>query len=226
MSAAVRYVADLNHVREVSLHGTADLAFWKDRLAPEGLSPAEHDGRADRMPRRHDRKQDALNMEVPANAVVERPEDDPGRDGQRHEADGQQEQHRHEDQLGRDGRSGADLEVESERRCVRRDEEGNRERARRAVRVEDNRSRHRGHGKTAHEEHERDALSNRHPLKAPGPRLLDHALLFGIEQKGARCRHRSRHRSQIGSSGPPLDARGSFVHSSEGSSTRSGHPEG
>ena len=40
------YVAELKNVREVSLHGTADLAFWKDRLRPVGLHPSESEGRA------------------------------------------------------------------------------------------------------------------------------------------------------------------------------------
>lgn len=42
----VKYVAELSHVREVSLLGTADLAFWQDRLKDEELVPAERDGRA------------------------------------------------------------------------------------------------------------------------------------------------------------------------------------
>jgi hypothetical protein len=42
----VKYVAELAHVREVSLLGTADLAFWRDWLTAEGLTPAERDGRA------------------------------------------------------------------------------------------------------------------------------------------------------------------------------------
>jgi hypothetical protein len=46
MSTAVQYVADLAHVREVSLLGTADLAFWEDRLRKEGLAPAGRDGKA------------------------------------------------------------------------------------------------------------------------------------------------------------------------------------
>jgi hypothetical protein len=46
MNTAVKYVADLKHVREVSLLGTADLAFWADRLRKEGLVPAEQDGKA------------------------------------------------------------------------------------------------------------------------------------------------------------------------------------
>src|SRR5262245_31626198 len=46
MNADVKYVADLAQVREVSLLGWADLAFWKDRLREEDLAPAEEDGRA------------------------------------------------------------------------------------------------------------------------------------------------------------------------------------
>ena len=33
-------------MREVSLLGAADLAFWNDRLAREDLAPAERDGKA------------------------------------------------------------------------------------------------------------------------------------------------------------------------------------
>src|SRR5262245_46794714 len=43
---AIQYVAELSHVREVSLLGTADLTFWKDRLRREELIPTEQDGRA------------------------------------------------------------------------------------------------------------------------------------------------------------------------------------
>jgi hypothetical protein len=46
MNTAVKYVAELRHVREVSLLGTADLAFWEDRLREEGLAPAAQDGKA------------------------------------------------------------------------------------------------------------------------------------------------------------------------------------
>ena len=35
MSTSVKWAAELAHVREVSLLGTADLAFWKDRLLKE-----------------------------------------------------------------------------------------------------------------------------------------------------------------------------------------------
>ena len=46
MNRPVKWVAELVHVREVSLLGTADLTFWKDRLMKEDLLPAESDGQA------------------------------------------------------------------------------------------------------------------------------------------------------------------------------------
>jgi hypothetical protein len=46
MRTTTRYVAEVNHVREVSLLGSADLAFWRERLSAENLFPAERDGKA------------------------------------------------------------------------------------------------------------------------------------------------------------------------------------
>jgi hypothetical protein len=46
MNSTVKYVAELTHVREVSLFGAADLDYWKDRLAQENLVPIDNDGRA------------------------------------------------------------------------------------------------------------------------------------------------------------------------------------
>jgi len=45
-NAPIRYLAEPGHVREVSLRGSADLAFWSARLEPENLRPAEQGGRA------------------------------------------------------------------------------------------------------------------------------------------------------------------------------------
>ncbi|HAB17798.1 MAG TPA: hypothetical protein DCE44_15260 [Verrucomicrobiales bacterium] len=45
-SPAIRYVAEPTHAREVSLVGTADLAFWVNRLRKENLRPVERNGRA------------------------------------------------------------------------------------------------------------------------------------------------------------------------------------
>ena len=49
MNNAVRYVAEVTRVREVSLLGSADLAFWRERLSAENLVPAERDGKAQIM---------------------------------------------------------------------------------------------------------------------------------------------------------------------------------
>jgi hypothetical protein len=46
MDTHIKYVAELSHVREVSLLGAADLGYWEERLKPEGLSPVEREGRA------------------------------------------------------------------------------------------------------------------------------------------------------------------------------------
>jgi hypothetical protein len=46
MNRAAKWAAELAHVREVSILGTADLGFWKDRLLIEDLLPAERDGQA------------------------------------------------------------------------------------------------------------------------------------------------------------------------------------
>jgi hypothetical protein len=46
MNASIKWAAELAHVQEVSLLGTADLAFWKGHLLKENLLPAESDGQA------------------------------------------------------------------------------------------------------------------------------------------------------------------------------------
>jgi hypothetical protein len=46
MSSTPKYVATLSRVREVSLLGTAELAFWKEQLSEADLAPAEFDGKA------------------------------------------------------------------------------------------------------------------------------------------------------------------------------------
>ena len=42
----VKYIAQLNGVRELGLFGAADLSWWQDHLAGEGLEPVEVDGSA------------------------------------------------------------------------------------------------------------------------------------------------------------------------------------
>ena len=81
MSTAVKYVAEVTHVREVSLLGTADLAFWQDRLGKEGLSPAEEDGRAQVLVIAADMKFSGVRFtEVSFSALVARQEQRARRD--------------------------------------------------------------------------------------------------------------------------------------------------
>jgi hypothetical protein len=47
LAPPVKYAAQIAHVREVALVGTADLAFWTDRLRGENLFPTEREGRAE-----------------------------------------------------------------------------------------------------------------------------------------------------------------------------------
>jgi hypothetical protein len=42
----IKWAAELSHVREVSLLGTADLAYWADALKGQGLAPAARDRQA------------------------------------------------------------------------------------------------------------------------------------------------------------------------------------
>ena len=45
-STSIQYAADLNNVKEVTLHGTADLSFWESVLHKENLSPYHEAGKA------------------------------------------------------------------------------------------------------------------------------------------------------------------------------------
>src|SRR5882724_8912356 len=46
MNKPVKYAAELHHVREVTLTGSANIAFWAERLKREGLSVVEQEGKA------------------------------------------------------------------------------------------------------------------------------------------------------------------------------------
>ena len=43
---SIQYAADLDNVREVTLHGTADLSFWKTELHKESLIPYQQENKA------------------------------------------------------------------------------------------------------------------------------------------------------------------------------------
>jgi hypothetical protein len=76
MNTSVKWAAELAHVREVSLLGTADLAFWKDRLLKEGLLPAERDGQAQLLIIADDARYMGVRFrELSFSVLVSRPEE-------------------------------------------------------------------------------------------------------------------------------------------------------
>jgi hypothetical protein len=81
MNTSVKWAAELAHVREVSLLGTADLAFWKERLQREELVPAERDGRAQLLIIAADSKYLAVRFrELSFCVLVGRPDEGPPQD--------------------------------------------------------------------------------------------------------------------------------------------------
>ncbi len=46
MDSSIRFAAELKHVREVTLMGSARFDYWRRRLDPEGLYPTQQNGRA------------------------------------------------------------------------------------------------------------------------------------------------------------------------------------
>jgi hypothetical protein len=76
MNTTVKWAAELAHVREVSLLGTADLAFWKSWLKTEGLLPAESDSQAQLMVVAADSKFMGVRFqELSFSILVARPQD-------------------------------------------------------------------------------------------------------------------------------------------------------
>jgi hypothetical protein len=76
MAVPVKWVAELSHVREVMLLGTADLAYWKDRLRGEKLDPAERDGQAQVMIIAADLKYWGVRFREVSFSVLVRPHED------------------------------------------------------------------------------------------------------------------------------------------------------
>jgi hypothetical protein len=81
MNTPVKWVADLSQVREVSLLGTADLDFWKDRLLKEDLAPAENNGKAQLLIVAADMRFMGVRFqEVSVSVLVSGPKNDARRD--------------------------------------------------------------------------------------------------------------------------------------------------
>ena len=76
MDRPIKWAARLEHVREVSLLGTADLTYWTDRLREEGLNPVERDGRALLLIVAADSKYMGIRFrELSFSVLVARPDD-------------------------------------------------------------------------------------------------------------------------------------------------------
>ena len=81
MNASIQWAAKVAHVREVSLLGTADFAYWKERLAVDDLLPAEVDGRAQLIAISADLKYMGVRFrEMSFSVAVSRPGDQFGPD--------------------------------------------------------------------------------------------------------------------------------------------------
>jgi len=76
---AVKWVAELAHVREVSLLGTADLASWRERLLEQDLLPAQCDGRAQLLITAADLKYMGFRFRELSVSVLVSPPDDKAR---------------------------------------------------------------------------------------------------------------------------------------------------
>lgn len=81
MDTAVKYVAKLSHVREVTLLGEAEPSFWRDRLREHDLVPVEEDGKAQILIIAADAKFAGTRFrEVSVSVVVSPPEGESRRD--------------------------------------------------------------------------------------------------------------------------------------------------
>jgi hypothetical protein len=79
MNPAIKWAARLSHVREISLRGGADLSYWKDRIAPEGLLPLDRAGRAEILVIAADAKFRGVRFrEVSFSVAVAAPDPTPG----------------------------------------------------------------------------------------------------------------------------------------------------
>lgn len=75
MGTTVKYAARLDHVREVTLQGEAELAFWGGRLREHDMVPVEEDGKAQILIIAADAKFAGVRFrEVSVSVAVSRPE--------------------------------------------------------------------------------------------------------------------------------------------------------
>lgn len=73
----IRWTAQLAHVREVSLLGSADYDYWRKHLSPSGLIPIERAGRAQMLIVGADAKFRGVRFSEISFSVLARPDDSP-----------------------------------------------------------------------------------------------------------------------------------------------------
>ena len=79
---AIHYIAQINHVKEVILFGTADLLFWRERLRTQGLIPYDDKGQAALLITATDLAWLGIRFqELTVSVVVSQPEDGRRQDG-------------------------------------------------------------------------------------------------------------------------------------------------
>ncbi len=79
---AIRYIAQINHVKEVILFGAADLPFWRERLSTQGLFPYDDKGQAALLITTTDLAWLGIRFqEMTVSVVVSQPEDGSRQDG-------------------------------------------------------------------------------------------------------------------------------------------------
>ena len=136
------------------------------------------------MPRVDEAQGDALRTNAPACRIDDRAAHVRGRDGERNPAEREREQHRHEEELRRDERPAAELELDPRDEPVRDDEYRHRDERRRPFRRYDEREQDRGGEEPAAEDEHREALARREASEPVRAELRDRILLDEVGRWG------------------------------------------
>jgi hypothetical protein len=76
LNDSIKWAAELDNVQEVSLRGTADFEFWKERLAKENLQPLDVNGHAQLLLIAADMKYKGIRFQELSFSVVVAPPND------------------------------------------------------------------------------------------------------------------------------------------------------
>jgi hypothetical protein len=133
----------------------------------------EHERRPQRVPRADQSQRRPRDRHAAADVVGQLSEEEAARDRERHPVDGQHEQHRDEQQLGREHRPFRDLELDARGDRVRTDEERDDERRGGPHGVVQNRERDRDGEKACRQDERGPTVASRQRAAQAAARLLD-----------------------------------------------------